>query len=295
VVITAAMLIVGSILLLDQQLNIGQFVAAEIIIITVITSVEKIIKNLDKVYDVLTSLEKITSITEKPLEQSGSFRQPDTMHSGVDLIVKDLSFSYNDLEVFIGISFHAHPGQKVCIQGELGAGKSTLLRVLTGAYLPYSGSIQLDGISLTDYDLDNYRFRTGILLDDQALFAGTLMENITMGREDIPYTDIMQLSEAVGLKSFIDRIPGGLNMQVPSGGKRLPRKIIQKIQLVRALACKPRLLLMDEPWLVLEKEVVEQVKSLLLERFKDTTLIIVTNDASFADQCDQIIQLKGAN
>ncbi len=71
VVITAAMLIVGSYLLINQQLNLGQFIAAEIVILLVLNSVEKLIINLDKVYDVLTSVEKLSKVTDKPLDQDG--------------------------------------------------------------------------------------------------------------------------------------------------------------------------------------------------------------------------------
>ena len=292
VIITAAMLIVGSILLVNQQLNIGQFVAAEIIIITVINSVEKIIKNLDKVYDVLTSVEKITTITEKPLEEGGRYLPEAARDKGYEVQAMDLTFAYDEKVILDRLSFHAMPGQTVCVQGEWGAGKSTLLKVLTGSYQPYSGNILIDGISLANYDLSAYRSRMGIVLGDLDLFEGTLMENITMGREEISVQEVMTLAESVGLKNFLDNAPGSLQMPVNSAGKRLSKKVIHKILLVRALAGKPRLLLMEEPWLVLEKEHAEKVKQLLLDQFKNVTKIIVTNDTSFAEKCDMVIDLS---
>ena len=95
VLITAAMLIVGSILLVNQQLNIGQFIAAEIIIITVINSIEKIIINLDTVYDVLTSVEKLGKITDKPLEEDGTIELP-AENTGLAVEMNNVHFSYDD-------------------------------------------------------------------------------------------------------------------------------------------------------------------------------------------------------
>lgn len=88
------MLIVGSFLLVNQQLNIGQFIAAEIVIIIVMSSVEKLIGNLDKVYDVLTSVEKLSKVMEKPVEVGGDQRMPENLNKGMAISIRNLDFGY---------------------------------------------------------------------------------------------------------------------------------------------------------------------------------------------------------
>ncbi|MBL0134375.1 MAG: ATP-binding cassette domain-containing protein [Chitinophagaceae bacterium] len=293
VLITAAMLIVGTFLLLDQQLNIGQFIAAEIVIITVMSAVEKLVNNLDKVYDVLTSVEKLGHLTDKPLEESGDYIPETDTSMGMRLQVNNLNFGYDkNRNVLQNLSFEVKAGEKICISGNYGSGKSTLLKVLTGTYQPYEGVITFDGISLPNYNKELLRLQTGILFDSLDIFEGTLLENITMGREDISVKYVMEMAARVGLKDFIESLPEGFALQLHPTGKRLPGKIVTKILLLRALVGKPRLLLLEEPFLGLEEKYVQQVQDLLIKDLKTTTVIVVTNDKSFAVKCDKVVVLE---
>lgn len=293
VLITAAMLIVGTVLLLDQQLNIGQFIAAEIVIISVMSAVEKLVGNLDKVYDVLTSVEKLGHLTDKPLEESGDYIPDINNKNGIQVQLRNLSFGYEkERPVLQNISLEVKAGEKVCVSGSYGSGKSTLLKVLTGTYQPHEGVISFDGISLPNYNKDMLRLKTGVLFDSLDIFEGSLLENISMGREDISIEYIMEMAGKVGLKEFIESLPEGLSLALHPTGKRLPGKIVTKILLLRALVGKPRLLLLEEPFLGLEEKFVQQVKQLLIEELKTTTVLVVTNDKSFAEKCDKVIHLE---
>lgn len=292
VLITASMLIVGSFLLVNQQLNIGQFIAAEIVIITVIGSVEKLIGNLESVYDVLTSVEKIGKITDKPLETNGSYVLP-YADSGLSVELKNLTFGYTDESHELNnISCKIQPGQKICITGPEGSGKSTLLRLLTGAYDGYEGSILVNGLPLGNYNRPSLRSQTGILLSQQDIYNATLWENITMGNDSIETEQVIRLFEKTGLSGYLASLKKGFDTMLETSGKRLSRNVIHKILLVRALAGNPRLLLLEEPWLGLEENYATQVKNLLLQEFPGTTVLIVSNDEVFAARCDQQIRLS---
>ncbi len=156
VLITAAMLIVGSYLLINQQLNIGQFIAAEIVILLVLNSVEKLIIHLDKVYDVLTSVEKLSKVIDQPVDEDGGIYLP-RKSSGISINVQQLSFTYDRNEILKNISFTAAPGQKIAIMGDEGSGKSTLLRVISGAYAEFQGSIMVDNVPIRNYNTDSFR------------------------------------------------------------------------------------------------------------------------------------------
>lgn len=288
VIITASMLIVGSFLLVNQQLNIGQFIAAEIVIIIVMSAVEKLIGNLDKVYDVLTSVEKLSKVMEKPVEVGGEQRMPENLNRGMSISIRNLNFGYEPSKPTLqNISMEIASGEKVCLMGENGSGKSTLLRLLTGAYQPYTGGIIIDGIPLNQYDLDSLRAQTGILLESQEIFDGTLVENITLGNEDIPIERILRLAEVLGLKEYIDSEPEGLQLMLHPSGKRLSRKIIQRVLLLRALAHQPRLLLLEEPWLGLSSSDAANIKNFLLNELSNVTIIVSTNDEDFARSCNK--------
>lgn len=294
VIITASMLIVGSVLLVNQQLNIGQFIAAEIVIIMVINSVEKLIINLDKVYDVLTAVEKLSKVTEIPVEQNGiATILPGK--DGLSIEIANLNFSYipgQTSPVLHNINLHIKANETVCIMGRAGSGKSTLLKLLTGGYLNFDGSIYINHLPVADYDLQSLRAQTGILFSQQDIFEGTLLENIAMGNHQITINEILQLAENVGLKKFIATLPGGFNTPLDPAGKKLSRKIIQKILLLRAMVNHPRLILLEEPFEGLEDQPKQSIISYLLNHTEGQTILISSNDEAFAAKCDKVIFLE---
>ncbi|MFM8255947.1 MAG: peptidase domain-containing ABC transporter [Bacteroidota bacterium] len=285
--ITAAMLIFGSILLVNQQLNIGQFVAAEIVILTILNSVEKLIINLDSVYDTLTAVDKLAKLTDKPLEESGNLPLS-TTNSGVLIKGENISYSYTDKQpVLHDLDFEFQPGQLICIQGKAGTGKSTLLRLLDGAYTDFTGSLQIDNVPIRNFDLNSLRSQIGILLHQHDIFQGSLWENITMGRENVPIETVVQLFQKVSLSSYFATLPKGFDTELDPTGQRLPRQIIHKILLVRALIGSPRLLLLEEPWSGMDSATKNKIIE-LINQHKSSTRVIVSNDEAFASTCDQI-------
>ena len=291
--VTTAMLVVGSFLLLNQQLNVGQFIAAEIVILTVINSVEKLISNLDSVYDVLTAVEKIEKITDKETEKSGSIMLPET-GGGLSISLINTSFAYagDDRAVLKNISCTINANEKVCIRGDEGTGKSTLLRLMAGSYDDFEGAVLINDIPVHNYHLPSLRWQTGVVISRQDIFDGTLLENICMGLQPAGMDEILMLCKKTGLTDFINQLKNGFDTQLTATGKKLPGHAVKKILLVRGLLNKPRLLLLEEPWAGLEEQYQQQIKKLLLHEFNHTTVIVITKDASFAGACDKIIELK---
>ena len=293
VAITAAMLIVGSILLVNQQLNIGQFIAAEIVILLVIGSIEKLIINLDTVYDVLTSVEKLGKLTDKPLEQDGTIELVEE-DKGLSIEMNGVNFKYSNegSPVLNKIKLLVNSNEKVCIMGATGSGKSTLLRLMSGAYNDFEGTILIDNLPITNYQLDSLRKQTGILLSTQDIFLGTLLENINMGCDDISAKDILLMADKTGLKTFMAELKDGLNTQLDPVGKSLSRNIIQKILLLRALVNNPRLVLLEDPLEGLNDPIRQKVINYLITETKGQTIVISSNDESIAAKCGKVIFLK---
>ncbi|MFN6375096.1 MAG: peptidase domain-containing ABC transporter [Chitinophagia bacterium] len=289
--ITAAMLIIGAVLLIGQELNLGQFIAAEIVIITVLAAVEKLILSLDKAYDLLTSLEKLTKVTEKEIEKGGSLIfEPG--NDGVAIEMNDLSFGFReDQKILKNIELNIQPGQKLAILGDAGSGKSILLDLMTGSLEQQEGNLLINGIPIRNHQLESYRKHIGVFYHEQDIFNGTLMENLTMGDSSINTKELMELVEVVGLNSFVKSLPEGFDTMLEPTGKGLSTIIAKKILLLRAFASRPELLLLDEPFELAGGEDCQKIESYLMQ-LKNTTVVVVTANLDFAKQSDLVIIME---
>lgn len=289
--ITAAMLIIGVLLLMNQQLNIGQFIAAEIVILTVLLAVEKLILSLDQGYDILTSLEKLSSVTDKPVEQSEGMLVAKETH-GMKIEMRNLSFGYEENRPLLKeISLAISSGQKVCIMGDAGSGKSVLMEMMTGSLLDYDGVFLVNDLPLRNYSIQSFRENMGVFYHEQDIFKGTLYENVTMGNNDIGAHELMKIAAQIGLGDYISSLPLGLQTILQPTGKGLSTVIAKKILLLRAVIGSPSLLLMDEPFELAGAEHCKDIANHILG-MKGTTAIIVTGNLDFARQCDQVFILS---
>ncbi|MCU0322610.1 MAG: ABC transporter ATP-binding protein/permease [Chitinophagaceae bacterium] len=291
ILITAAMLIMGSILLVNQQINVGQFVAADIVIIAIISSVEKLILSLDKVYDALTSIQKVSKVLDSEVETTGTaiLAEP---NNGVSISFNNVSFAYSDgNKVLNNITFNINPGQFVCIAGSSGSGKSSILRLLTGAFKKFDGVILVDSVPITNYNLKSLRSQTGILLSQQDIFHGSLLENITLGNPNILLSEVTQLADEIGLSDYVNNNKEGYDTILDPLGKKLSRKVRQDILLLRALIGKHRLLLLEEPFDHLDDKQRNGVMN-FLRKNKSSTIIITSEKEEMIFECDQVIRLE---
>lgn len=289
--ITAAMLFIGALLLMNQQLNLGQFIAAEIVIITVLLAVEKLVLSLDKAYDLMTSLEKLSTVTDKAIENNEGLPMP-VDHQGVSIEIRDLSVGYKkDHPLLKAINLKISAGQKVCVIGDAGAGKSVFMEILTGSLLNYDGVFLVNGLPLRNYNIQSYREMMGVFYHEQDIFKATLYENITMGNNNISSLELMTAAKKIGLGEFINSLPMGLQTILQPTGKGLSTIIAKKILLLRAVISSPKLLLMDEPFELAGGEHCKDIAEYILS-MKETTAVIVTGNRDFARQCDLVVTLS---
>ncbi len=288
VVITFSLLGGGVLLLVNQRLNIGEFVAAEIIIISILTATERLIKSLDIVYDVITGLNKLNSVTELPSEKFGTIPY---QKQAVKLELIDFEFAYpNGRKLIKNSSMCILPETIVCLSGEENSGKSTMLKVLSGIYGNYQGSFLLNEIPINNYNMESLRQEMGVLLNADDIFPGTILENITMGR-DIKPEKILEISEKIGFENLMKNSPFGFETPIDILGKNLSKSMIKKIMLLRAFCHEPKLLILEEPWLELE-ESKSMIIDYLASKPNNATIIVSTNDKFFTSKCDEVYQIK---
>ncbi|ARV12236.1 ABC transporter ATP-binding protein/permease [Gilvibacter sp. SZ-19] len=296
VLVTAGLLLIGGILVLNQEMNIGQFVAAEIIIIIVINSVEKLITGLETIYDVLTSLEKIGQVVDKELEpQEGdtSFLNSDTL--AIELKEIGLEVPGKKLPILKDINLDLKPGSRIWITGENGSGKTTLLRVISGIVPPTSGQMFVNSVARSAIHLSKFRALVGQTLSEESPFEGTFLENITFGDPDITRERVNWAIENAGLMEFVKSLDDGIDTVLYPEGRQIPFTIGKKILLARAIVHAPKLLLLKDPLDHFKAEEARRLRAFLTDKSHPWTLVVVSQDEEWGEFCDTTLTMeKGA-
>lgn len=295
IIVAGLLLSIGGILVLNQQMNVGQFVAAELIILMVLGSVEKLIVNLEVIYDVLTALEKLGQITDMELDSfEGNTDLIQFSGNMAHLELKDVNFSYqkNDKKDLDNISFTISPKEHVMITGFNNSGKSTLLKIIAGLYQIDAGHISINQLPLQNYSLSTLRARMGFCMEEDTIFHGTLTENISMGRSNISTKEILKAIEIVQLKNQIQQLQQGLETIIYPEGKSFSKSTIQKIILARAIVHQPMLLLIDDSLDMIE--VSDRIKIIdeITKSEHPWTMIAASNDEHLKAKSDKIIVLE---
>jgi ABC-type bacteriocin/lantibiotic exporter with double-glycine peptidase domain len=295
VLIAAGLLIAGSILVIQQQMNIGQFVAAEIIILLVLSSVEKLVLSLETIYDVLTSLEKVGQVTDLSLElDQGTQKLDIDCDTGMKVELTKVSFSYPEQErsILDNVSMTIQSGESVLVFGGNDSGKTTLLYVMAGLYKLQKGSVSYNEIPYGNYNPNQLRSHIGEFLNDESLFEGSIMENITMGRERATFENVKWAIEKVGLTNFIKTLPYGYETMVLAQGKQFSKGVVTKIILARSIADKPKLLLIEDRFSALEPKERDEIFDFLTQKDQPWTLVVSTKEMRLAEKVDRVFEIN---
>lgn len=295
VVVATGLLAIGGILVMEQRMNIGQFVAAEIIILLIMAAVEKLVLSLETIYDVLTALEKIGQVTDLELDETtGMVLRRENYEKGLDVGLKDATFYYpgSETPILKSLTLSVGKGEKMMVTGPNGAGKSTLLHVLSGLYDIQEGELSYNGFTRGNLDLEHLRSIIGDYFAEEQLFEGTLLENITMGRKDVSFDYIDNIIKTFKLKDFVNSLPQGYDTFLDPQQKKLSRSIIQKLLLARCIADKPKIVLLEDPFQHIDISERKEIIDFLLSEENDWTLVAVSSDHYLAESVDRIALME---
>ena len=290
IIITASLLSIGGFLVLSQQMNIGQFVAAEIIILLVINSVEKIILGLETFYDVLTSIEKIGQITDLELEDEPEFKS-EICYNKISLETEDLSFKFSDSskEILHGLTLKIEQGERIAIYGANGSGKTTLIRILSGLLQPTSGFLYINDDTFRKINLKQYHSQIGSIIHGETPFEGTLLENITFNDPSLSSEDLRWAIDGVQLTSFIKSLPKGLDTRVFPEGKQLSSSNAQKVLLARSIIHKPKILFYEDPTDVMDEDIAKEIIDFITSDKHKWTIIVSSKNPYWKTKCTRNI------
>jgi ABC-type bacteriocin/lantibiotic exporter with double-glycine peptidase domain len=293
--VTGGLLIVGTILVVNREITLGQFVASEVIIILTLNAVEKIITYMDVVYDMLTAVDKIAQVTDIPLEKTGGIDLPKQVsNSGYSIELKNLSYKYPNASehTLKNISLKVEAGEHLCISGPGGSGKTSLTNIISGIYTGFEGIVTINNYSVRDLDLTHLRDKIGKNISQEDIFDGTILDNITVGKPMESVQDAIDALEQVGLSDEVNRLPEGLNTHLVSGGKGLSNSFVHKLILARCLAKKPSLIILNDFFNGLKRTAKLDLIQCLINKNNRWTLVAVSNDPLIMAACDRVVVLN---
>lgn len=289
-------LVLGSILVMDNQLNIGQFVAAEILVLFIVDSVEKLILLHETGYDVLTATEKIGQVADLPIEREGGIRVEEFCdgRKPLEVELRNLYYQYDDADapVLKDINLTIRAGERLVIAGYNGSGKSTMMQILSVGRRDFTGSLLFNGLSKRNLDLRSLREHIGDYSSQEDVFKGSVLENITLGRKTISLQRVLEICELVGLTEFIQHCPQGIDTELLPAGKNMPRSVITKLLVARAVIDEPNLLVMEDPLGNLNYRDRLRIGQMLTDKSHAWTFVALTDDPLLASLCDRVVVLR---
>jgi len=201
-------------------------------------------------------------------------------------------FAYNDAEyVLKDINLDIKPGETVAFVGATGAGKSSIINLLNRFYEINRGSIQVDGVDISEYELGGLRRNIGVVLQDVFLFSDTILNNITLGNPEVTEEMVWHAADIVGARKFIDRLPGKLQYNVMERGATLSVGQRQLISFIRAMVYNPKILVLDEATSAVDSETEEMIQQAIGKMMSGRTSIVIAHRLSTIQKANKIILL----
>lgn len=289
------LLALGGMLVVEKQLSLGQLVAAELIVSSVLAAFVKFGKQLENFYDLLAAVDKLGHLIDLPAEREAGGSTDPLPHKAASLSLYRLSFSYpgHPASVLADLDLTVQGGERLAILGGAGSGKSTLAELIMGLREPSGGRIEFNGLDLRDIRLEALRERVA-LVSTIEMIADTVLENVRLGREWVSHAAVLTLLARLGLEQelAID-LPDRLQTEVGPSGSPLSTGQARRVMLARALVGKPALLILDALLDDLDQVSADRIWQTLTAPDATWTLLVLTRRPSVAARCDRVIHLKG--
>lgn len=289
---STALLGIGGLLVIRGSLTLGQLVAAELIVTTVVASVAKMGKHMESWYDLMAASKKVGQLLDVEVEPSGGeVLAPGAGQGPASLEIRDLSWvDERGRARFEGVDLEVAPGARVALTGPSGSGKSALLDMLWRLRTPSSGVIRLDGRDVRDLSLESLR-REVALVSRVEVVTGTVRENVQLHRPSVSADDVRRALRAVGLDESVDQLPDGLDTIIHPSTRLLTEGEMRRLMLARAIAGRPRLLVVDDQFAGPRGDVGDRVRESLFAPDAGWTLLVVSSSNEVQELCNDCLAL----
>ncbi len=268
----------GGWLVIQGQLTLGQLVAAELVMMIMLAAMEKIAGSIDDYYDLLTSLVKVGSITDLPIEQMTGVELAST-EQGAHIDCQQLSFSYSpEHPILSSLNLHITAGQRVSLVGESGCGKTTLSYLLAGLQKPSHGRICFNDYDLREVNLSSLRKNIALVSGNNEIFQGTIEDNILMGRAHVERNKLHRAIELANLDKTLLTLPSGIQTPLVSEGLNISIGERLRILIARAIIKDPKLLILDDVFFGIDERSKIKILTNLLNPTLPWTVLDISHD-----------------
>ncbi|MFK7898910.1 MAG: peptidase domain-containing ABC transporter [Myxococcota bacterium] len=289
--VNTGLLALGGFLVVTGELTLGQLVASEIIVASVVASFARLAKQFETYYDLLAAVEKVSDLFDLPLEDPPQGR--DVVHEpgSVALGCQEIGLTGPNGPILRDVSFRLEPGERVALVGPSGSGKGQLVDVLAGLRSADAGYVTLNERDLRDQSAEATRDTISLIRTPQIL-PSTLLNNLTIVSTDATLEDVENALDQVGLLEEIRRYPNGLQTWVNETGAPLSRSQAVRLEIARALLSRPAIILVDFQTVDLEDESMQPALNTLLDPAQDWTLLCVTSSGPLTARCDRVLRIE---
>jgi len=287
---TISILYIGVMLVIENQLTIGQLIAFQMFSGQFAAPMLRLVGLWNEFQQTLLAVDRIGDILNSPLEmQSGNAIT--LSHVDGNIKIDNLSFRYNvDAPMVLNnINLDIKAGEKIGFVGRSGSGKSTIAKLIQRLYYTTEGTIYIDGIDIRNINPVWLRTNIGIVLQENYLFSGTIRDNISLPRPNMPMEGIVQVAQISGAHEFISKLPRGYDTEVGERGSSLSGGQKQRIAIARALISNPKILIFDEATSALDYESERIIRDNMALISKGRTTIIIAHRLSTIRDCDKIV------
>jgi len=293
---TIAILWVGASLVLAQELTIGQLIAFNALMGSVLAPLMGLVGLWNLVNDAAVAMERLGDVLDmapeqKPEDAASRVILPDLQG---EIRLDGVYFRYGGNEtpyVLENISLDIQPGELVAVVGRSGSGKTTLAKLLVGFYPPTDGRILVDGYDMSAIDMSYFRAQVGYVMQSNLLFSGTIAENIASGEDSPDRRRIEEVAKMADAHAFISKMPLGYEQIVGERGVGLSGGQIQRLCIARALYHNPRLLVFDEATSALDTQSESNIIGNMQEILRGRTAVIIAHRLSTIMRADKIVVL----
>lgn len=293
--LTLSVVIFGSLMVVDNALTVGGLSACTLLAGRALQPVQKAVGLWTRWQTAKLMRARFETIFQLPVEPQADIPVVQPIKGQVDLRGVVFRHVEDAAPLFNGLDLHIRPGERIAIGGDNGCGKSTLLRMLHGSIAPSEGQVLLDGVPIQQHERDHLLRSDGVAFIPQRgeLLRGTILENLTMFRAD-RRKDALHLAGVMGLDEVVYRLAQGYHTRVGDGSSDiLPRGVVQRIAVIRALVSRPRVLLFDEANAAMDGPGDERLRQYFESMSRETTLIMVTLRPSMQRLADKVFRIEG--
>ena len=254
-IVGVAIMWIGANDILAGRMTIGAFVSYTLYLGLLVGPVVQIVSIGSQITEAFAGLERIREVRNELTEDADDVRREPMPRIEGRVEFENVTFEYEkDVPVLRGISFVAEPGTSTALVGPSGSGKSTMIGLVAAFYRPTGGRILVDGRDLEDVRLSDYRAQLGVVLQDNFLFDGTVLENIAYARPDATDAEVLRAAAIARCDDFVEKLPDKYQTIVGERGIKLSGGQRQRVAIARAILADPRILILDEATSSLDSE-----------------------------------------